>query len=32
MELVTMKNAVKWVVLGLLLMVIFILGSSEFSG
>jgi len=32
MEVTTMKNAVKWVVLGLLLMVIFILGSSEFSG
>jgi len=32
MEVVTMKNAVKWVALGLLLMVIFILDSSEFSG
>jgi hypothetical protein len=32
MEVVTMKNTVEWVVLGLLLTVIFILGSSEFSG
>ncbi len=32
MEVVTMKNTVKWVVLGILLMLSFILVSSEFSG